>query len=139
MHIENFKLVLDTIKATPENWKQDEWHTECGTKHCFFGWAQVLAGKPVNTHTVRRDARKFLDLSTPEASYLSHYGRTLEDFMEFYLYGLPERVKYNDSGYDFWGYDRDGYNSQGLDRNNKSREYNASHSLRYLHDQIKYD
>lgn len=68
--IENFKKVMDAIRANPKAWAQDIWHGvedpkarnivvcgdgatrqmrepeegECGTVHCVAGWAQILAG-----------------------------------------------------------------------------------------------
>jgi hypothetical protein len=36
--------VLWQITNRPETWKQDEWHSTCGTKHCVAGWAVQLDG-----------------------------------------------------------------------------------------------
>lgn len=85
MNIENFKLVLDHIKAHPETWDQEVWH--CGTHHCFAGWAQILSGvslieyaTPQGEDTTPQVARKFLDVSQKEADYLFSARRTLWDF-----------------------------------------------------------
>lgn len=38
--------VLEQIEAHPETWDQSEWacfsDNECGTSHCFAGWAVML-------------------------------------------------------------------------------------------------
>jgi len=36
--------VLAQLRAHPETWDQESWHSECGTTHCCAGWAVVLAG-----------------------------------------------------------------------------------------------
>ncbi len=37
--------VLEQITGHPESLDMDEWHSDCGTKHCFAGWAVTLAGE----------------------------------------------------------------------------------------------
>ncbi len=37
--------VLEQITGHPESLNMDEWHSDCGTKHCFAGWAVTLAGE----------------------------------------------------------------------------------------------
>ena len=119
---ENLKLVLDHIKADPDTWDQTNWHSECGTKHCFAGWAQILSGKPLSLGTVRRDARIFLGLAKPEADYLFAGSRTLEDFEMVLTKGLYAHAGYNHDGYDHAGYDRVGFNRDGYDRDGYDRE-----------------
>jgi len=36
--------VLRQITEHPESWRQEAWHSDCGTVHCCAGWAVVLAG-----------------------------------------------------------------------------------------------
>ena len=37
--------VLEQITGHPESLGMDYWHSDCGTKHCFAGWAVALAGE----------------------------------------------------------------------------------------------
>jgi len=138
MNIENFKLVLAKIESDPNCWDQSNWH--CGTKHCFAGWAQILSGKEPNVHTVRTDAREFLDIDKPYADYLFDPDRTINDLKDIASGGYNcagydrdgydrtgyDRAGYNRYGYNRYGYNRnrynrDGYDSDGLDSNNKPR------------------
>ena len=130
MNVERYKLVLKHIEDNPENWDQTQWH--CGTSHCFGGWAQILAGKPADSLTVRRDAREFLGLNAKEANYLFDQNRTLNDFRNELIYGSDgfnlngyrrdgfDHDGYSRNGYDRNGYDRAGYDDDGLDFHNRS-------------------
>jgi hypothetical protein len=121
MNVENYKKVLDKIKGDPDSWKQSSWH--CGTKHCFFGHAQIESGKPAVDDTVRRDARLFLQLGYADANYLSAPERTMgdfEDFLEIDRDGYG-RAGYDRDGYNRAGYDRDGYDRAGYDRDGYGR------------------
>ncbi len=95
MNATNFNAVLDQIKAHPEKWGQNSYH--CGTKHCFAGWAQILAGKydpevwrgrvctaSMEEYEALHDtAEEFLGISVNEACYLFSPDRTIEDFEAF--------------------------------------------------------
>jgi len=37
--------VLRQITEHPESWRQEVWHSDCGTAHCCAGWAVTLAGE----------------------------------------------------------------------------------------------
>lgn len=95
MHVENFRRVLDAINDYPEGYDQSCWHSECGTTHCFAGWAQILAGKEPNARTARRDARVFLQLTSIEADYLFDPDRQLYEIQESF-----EDATFRESGYD---------------------------------------
>lgn len=112
MNIENFRAVLAYIKTHPDEWNQQTWH--CGTVHCLAGHAQIMAGKAADTRTVRRDARVWLDLSSPEADYLVASRRTLQDFEAVAENGME--AAYSCDGRDRDGFDRDGYNRNGCNR-----------------------
>ena len=111
MNIENFKLVLNQIKSHPETWDQKNWH--CESAHCFFGWAQILSGKAVNTDNVLRDARSFLETTKLEEKYIVNAYRTIEGFEKFLNF-----YKANPSGYD-----EEGYNFFKLNKNGGSRDF----------------
>jgi len=160
----NIQRVLDTIEANPTGWDQNFWHQEfpeCNTTHCFAGWAQVLAGKPM-CHTpivVRQDARVFFGFTREEADYYFHSDRTLEDLkrslLDFYdetgfnpngydRNGFDrngfDRMGYNSAGfnefgYDKYGYNKDGYNSYGYDVDGYDRDGFTEHGF----DRDKYD
>lgn len=104
-NIKNCKLVLDTIEKDPSNWNQIDWH--CGSKHCFAGWAQILANFPPYVPNVRRDARIFLGLTYHEANYYFAPMRTLEELKTIL-----------EDFYDTLGFGRDGYDREGLNINN---------------------
>ena len=113
MNIKNFKLVLNKIIDCPESWNQKEWH--CDSSHCFFGWAQILAGKRENNKTVQSDARSFLGLNKQEAEYISHIDRKIEDFENFLQFYEENPDGYGSDNYNYIGCDRDGYNRNGYD------------------------
>lgn len=83
MNIKNYERVLDQIMQHSETWNQSSWHNECGTKHCFAGWAQVLSGNRICGDTVEIDAGKWLQLNERQARYLYNPDRTVEDFQQF--------------------------------------------------------
>lgn len=108
MNEERFRQVLEQIENHPETWDQTDWHSDCGTAHCFAGWAQILSGAPIVKGHARRDARIYLDLSRDEADYYFNGDRTLEDFREALTYNRE-------------GYNRAGYDCEGLDTDNQPR------------------
>ena len=84
MRVDRFIQVLDKIEAEPEHWEQSRWHSSCGTKHCFAGWAQLMSGKEDGWGcTAREDAMEWLELTDVEAQHLFHTNRTIADFKEF--------------------------------------------------------
>ena len=91
MNHENFKLVLDTIKARPEGWNQWYWHSkeDCLTTHCFAGWAQLL-GTGQQTQCAYDDAMAWLELTEGQCEYLFDGDRTLKDFEQFYAAHAPK-------------------------------------------------
>lgn len=82
MNTENYKLVLAHIEKHPAKLDQGSYHGECGT-HCFAGWAQLLAGKEIDSFRARWDAMHFLGINSEAASYLFSNDRTLEDFRKY--------------------------------------------------------
>ncbi len=116
MNVENFRRVLEHIKAHPEDWDQSVWH--CGTTRCFAGHAQIMSGKPADHTTARRDARAWLDLSSAEANYFFAKWLALIDFERAVDFGEDG---YCSDGYDRSGYDRDGYNRAGYSRDGYDR------------------
>ena len=90
MNVENFKRVLDHIKAHPETWNQEKWH--CGTAHCFAGHAQIMSGHPIDKYYVEEDAKIFLNISYEQAVYLFMANRTIADFEAILASGFPSHV-----------------------------------------------
>ena len=82
MNIANIKMVLDKIKAEPHLWDQDHWHSFCGTRHCFAGWAQVMSGNLPSEKYARQDAQAFFEMDDNVASYAFWSRTTLEELEE---------------------------------------------------------
>lgn len=120
---ENFKRVLDHIKANPCTWDQEAWH--CGSAHCFFGWAQIMSGHVPSALLARRDGRVWLGLSRAEAQFLSAATRTIADF-EAAMVDPARRVRdaggFDVNGYDSAGLDCHGRDRYGYDRNGRDRD-----------------
>jgi len=119
-NIENIQKVLNIIEKNPSSWNQSRWH--CGTSHCFAGWAQIVARKPICDHPliVIRDARLFFGFTQKEADYYFAGGRTFKE--------LQNAVNpwYDEHGFDINGYNDQGFNKQGYDRKGYNAEgYNA--------------
>ena len=90
MNRENFKQVLDVIKAHPESWDQwAVWHGHCGTTHCFGGHAEILSGvdSEASDGGIFVVAKEWLELTEDEAQYIFEPERTMDDFEEFYRTG----------------------------------------------------
>lgn len=86
MNIKLYKRILTQIKTHPETWDQTWWHGECGTTHCFAGWAEAFAGYDwgeSNVHDTIDRAKQALWLTDDGVSYLFHSSRTLKDFEEY--------------------------------------------------------
>lgn len=118
--------VLAQIEARPETWDQSIWHTDCGTAHCFAGWAQVLEGLPASVFSVVDDARKALGFTPYEAAHYFASNRTLEELKEL---AVPlDHAGYDHEGYDRSGRDREGYNREGYNWSGRDRNGNCAKS-----------
>jgi len=84
MNIDNFRKIIAQIIAHPETFTQTVCHSECGTKHSLAGWAQRMAGYPLEPSRAFKDAMAWLELDVHDARYLFDEERTLEDFKVFY-------------------------------------------------------
>lgn len=59
LNVKLLRRVLAHIEADPEHWAQDGWAQrapECGTKHCFAGWAVALERPEAEFLWVRKAA-----------------------------------------------------------------------------------
>ena len=88
MNIPRFKKIIDQIKSHPETWNQEKWHSECGTKHCIAGWAQIHAGKSGIICDTWIIGKHWLELTRVEAHYLFGSYRTMEDFERILEHGF---------------------------------------------------
>lgn len=61
------RAAVNQILLHPKTWNQSVWHNDCGTKHCFGGWCQILSGKPMNSDTVMEDAVNALGLDLTDS------------------------------------------------------------------------
>ena len=113
------KAAVNQILSHPETWDQSTWHSECGTKHCFAGWCQILAGKPKDSEKAKQDAKEALGLTEFEAG---HFFRATCSLSELHALAANfNRDGYDRDGYDRAGYDRDGYDRAGYDRDGYDR------------------
>jgi len=97
-----FDKVLEAIETKPEQWNQRFWHLptfecpledvkfgDCGTAHCFAGWAQIIADPTIASFRYPAildtwsDARIALNMTFDESNWLFEPDRTLEDFKAF--------------------------------------------------------
>lgn len=65
---------MNYIIDHPEEWGQSRWH--CGTKHCFFGHCQILAGRPANDDVCHEEVQELLGISCSDGDWLSDIERT---------------------------------------------------------------
>ncbi len=99
------KAVINQILKAPETWEQKNWHSSCGTKHCFAGWAQILGGGNPQDVSAQSDATRFLEISPYEASILFAGDATLPMLYSF--------ARDYSAGRDAAGYTRAGYDRAG--------------------------
>lgn len=92
MYKDRLLAILDHIKKHPESYDQTVMHSECGTKHCIAGHAELmfwdesqLTGLPIYSSRLR--AKYLLNLNEMQANYLFHHGRTLEEIEEYIFFG----------------------------------------------------
>ena len=91
MNTENFKRVLDHIKAHPKTWKQSVF--KCRTAYCFAGHAQIFDTGGFCEDTVADDAKEFLGISYFELLYLFNPKRTIADFEDILANGFPKSTQ----------------------------------------------
>ena len=104
MNRENFQRVLDQIKAHPETWEQEKWHTACGTAHCFAGWSQNFKRGFIpapfsdlsSGDVTKRDACDFLQIDASQAAFLFLPWRTISDFEVFLRHDGDMKKVYKD-------------------------------------------
>ena len=111
MNYERLAQVVAIIDANPESWKQDDWHSPCGTKHCLAEHAELLARdipKLSCSFATWDIAQEFFEMTPHQADYFFGRNRTLSDFR--FAPGEP----YSASGFDSIGFDREGYTFEGL-------------------------
>lgn len=84
--------VLDQIRAQPKLWAQSDWSRveECGTKHCFGGWACTLEGR---TKEVENHGYPVV-LATDRSGNTKHYAAVAAELLGFNDV-LAGRVFYN--------------------------------------------
>jgi hypothetical protein len=84
---------LETIKANPQHWNQENWH--CGTTHCFAGFCELIVkGESLKKEylsfpedvsiynfweNTREFSRKQLNLSEYDSDILFRPSNSLED------------------------------------------------------------
>ena len=83
MNQARYQRVLDQITDCPETWDQTNWHNECGTVHCFAGWAQIMSGNVMDWGSAKSDAREWLGLTHLQADYVFHGARSLKELQHF--------------------------------------------------------
>ena len=87
-NLELHNRIIAQIEKDPDNWNQDKW--ECGTAHCYGGWAILLSGEKTDFYDPTLDVKKLLNLSWGDTGYVISPCRTLKQ-----LKALPEYIKSN--------------------------------------------
>lgn len=82
------RAIINKIITDPEHWNQGQYHSQCGTKHCFAGWGEVL-GLPKGVkleleskHTHNR-TKRYLGLTKKEAEWLFVGYRNFNEIYQF--------------------------------------------------------
>ena len=100
MNIQRYENVLNYILKNQTSWDQSDWHSDCGTAHCFAGIAEMLLRAGVSrvkcsvcggyervcancSGDTRTIAENYLELTAGESKYLFHWNRTVRDFWDF--------------------------------------------------------
>jgi hypothetical protein len=97
--------VINQILATPTQWTNSAWH--CGSKHCFFGWADVMAteatGKLWSDILAKSNAagkgslnlgesalRRLMGLTLEEVAWIADDKRTIQEHYAFAVAHLAD-------------------------------------------------
>jgi len=122
------RLVLDHIRAHPEEWDQRHYH--CGSAHCYMGLCDIFLGKHKKENgnflaqdTIHlmglfgRDCQEFIDISNTLARL-----EALHAFHSTGVYGVDgyDTDGLDRQGFDVDGFDVDGLNAMGIDRHGVS-------------------
>ena len=84
--------VLEQIKKQPKCLDMRHWHSDCGTKHCFAGWAVTLAGE------IGKAAEERLGTSRAAALLLGGYLHPFDEYSRsLVIPWLEARVKEGES------------------------------------------
>jgi hypothetical protein len=127
--VELFKTGFNKILANPECWNQSDWH--CGSKHCFFGHLQLLAGGVETTDNIVNEVANYLQISTEDATWLSARSRTLPQIRRFGV-TLSNKTDVDPDGYDPDGYDRHDCDRHGYDRHGYDRHGYDRHGFNHV-------
>lgn len=127
VNIELLKKVMNQIIQEPETWDQSEWHSECGTAHCFAGWCEVYM-KQDGTHNqwinAYHNAVSGLGIPNGLADYLFSPFRTKSELyltckaiisgeMHTYDQRFYNRACFGSDGFNSYGFDFDGFDRDG--------------------------
>jgi hypothetical protein len=95
--------IIRKIKANPDCWVQEMWHTDCGTAHCIAGHAEIAALRAQGSRArltsdnsgeqCEEIAALWLDLGPCQANYLFCPNQTLSAIEQFYESGgkIPDK------------------------------------------------
>jgi len=95
------------ILECPQSWDQTVvWHSPCGTRHCIFGWCEIVAGIRTRPDRTFDEVRQLLGLSATDAAWLAAPERTLAQIRWFADELAAGRVNGRGEGFDVKAYDR---------------------------------
>lgn len=92
MNKERLVTILEHIKARPWTYDQTTYHSECGSKHCIAGFAELAFDRttpnlrvtpPGDINHIFSKAKYYLKLTVRQATYLFHCSRTMEQIEAF--------------------------------------------------------
>ncbi len=95
------KAVINQIIDHPETWDQGQDHSDCGTKHCILGWAQVLSGKKELGSDSFTEAKVALGLNDDQAEFLWDSNRSWDEIYDFAKSHIAGKLPESLAGYSF--------------------------------------
>jgi len=96
MNQQRLQTIIDRVEKHPETHDQTKWgylfgYIDCKTAYCFAGHAMRDAGK---TGEPEKHARKWLELTAAETTWLFDSFRKLKDIKYFCKHGkIPRKEK----------------------------------------------
>jgi hypothetical protein len=92
------RVCINQVTQHPETHDQSSWHSDCGSQHCIAGHCQLKMGKPMDSHSAKRDAQEGMGLTEDEANYFFSAERTRPELFGFANFFLNGEVWFDRAG-----------------------------------------